>query len=562
MKLHNLTIKINGISKRVITFKDGLNIVTNKKGYGRSGNSVGKSTLSRIVDYLFLASISPIYIDDEFHKANEQIEKIILNSIVEAELSFIGMDNNIHQISRNLCTNPDDSVFYVDGEKIGKKVYESSLQKLFFDIDTRRPSVRFLAPKFIRNESHRMLNTTKFLDKRQGSKDYSELFLYILGFQKTTLLTEKRDATNLITRRKRNSKSLNAIVKEQKPSSLIKELKKEIEILEKDFFKFEYSPEYSDPIGQLSILQEQENKCSNNILKVDRKIKNLNKTIESLSNEGGNYLCKELKGIYNFAGVAIESGIREYEDVLSFHDNLVAKKRQFLEIDIPSLENTKSNYTLELNTIHSNKIKIFSEMRSTEHIEKITASLKKLGHLKESLGKVEGLVFQQKKANSDLFTAESDLEKILIEIEKEISNVELFEKTINIELKKITKLVHAEEYSFNLNFNKKDGVCAPEIINISPNPEGGKKKAEVIAFDLSYIHAINKTSIKRPNFVFHDSIEDIDQKQIDVLFELSRKIPGQQIVSMLSENMSDEMYEKYKEDVVLFLSEDDMFFKV
>ncbi len=313
MKLNSLTILINKTPVRTVTFKDGLNIVTNKKGVGRSGNSVGKSTLSRVIDFLFLGSIEPIYTDEEFKKPNKKIKLLLQDNDVEAELSFIGIDNKLHQIARNLDINTDCFKYFVDGLEKDKKEYEKQLQFLFFNILTRRPSVRSLAPKFIRNDGHRMLNTTKFLDKHSGNKDYSELFLYLFGFENTNLLTEKRDATNLINRRKRNSTSLNAIVREQKPSKLVDELKEKIKSLEDQFLKFDYSPEFDDPIKYLTQLQKNEDLLSDNLMKIERKIFNIQNTIQMLSNQGGNHLTKELKEIYEFAGVSIESGTRKYE---------------------------------------------------------------------------------------------------------------------------------------------------------------------------------------------------------------------------------------------------------
>ena len=60
MKLIKLEIEINGKIVREIKFRDNLNIITNKKNVNTAGNSVGKSTLGRVLDYLFDGSISPI----------------------------------------------------------------------------------------------------------------------------------------------------------------------------------------------------------------------------------------------------------------------------------------------------------------------------------------------------------------------------------------------------------------------------------------------------------------------------------------------------------------------
>jgi hypothetical protein len=561
MKLISLRLIINDKVVRVVPFNAGLNLVTNDRTIGRSGNSVGKSTLSRVVDYIFLGSLSPIYIDEEFGKPNSKIEILFKESDVIVELTFTNYSNKMHSICRNLPIDKDE-IFFFDGETVDKKKYEEKLLCLAFDVKTRRPSVRSLVPKFIRNDSRRMLHTTKFLDQNSSKKDYSELFLFLFGFENTALLTEKRDANNLVKRKKKIKESVNSLVREQKPNTEIKEIKGKLKQLERNLLKFDYSPKYDNPIAELHKIQDEEDKLIENSLVLELKIENINKTIEKLSERGGNYLCKELKEIYEFANVEITSVIKKYEDALSFHDNLVNRKKQFLEVDLPALVEKHNHVKDQIRYLHKNKLDVFAALRSRESIDRITKNIKELGELKNSLGKLEGLVEQRANAESDFRDSQKALSAILEQISKQMNSVKLFEEFFNKYFRKITESIHNEVYDFNLNFDPDNGVCEPEIINRASNPEGGKKKAEVIAFDFSYIHAVNKLKLKRPAFVFHDSIEDIDQKQIEVIFELAEQLPGQQILSMLSDKLSEPMYKKYLKKTILLLSEDDMFFRV
>jgi uncharacterized protein YydD (DUF2326 family) len=147
MKLISLRIFVDQILIRTIVFRQGLNLVLNKRGVGRSGNSVGKTTLARVIDYLFLGPIGAVYIDEEFKKPNEQIEALFENSSVYAELEFTGLDGNVHTISRNLSIEAKNRKFIVDGETVEEATYEQTLLSLFFDVAANRPSVRSLAPK-------------------------------------------------------------------------------------------------------------------------------------------------------------------------------------------------------------------------------------------------------------------------------------------------------------------------------------------------------------------------------------------------------------------------------
>lgn len=562
MKLNKLTIFKGDSIIREVTFKDDLNLVLNKRGAGRSGNSVGKSTLSRVIDYMFLGSISPIYIDEEFKKSNEKIEDLLIKFHIKAELEFVGLDNAVHLATRSLTVSSSEREYHIDGQVVTELAYEEAIQRLFFAISTKRPSVRFLAPKFIRNDNHKMLNTTKFLDPHVGSKDYSEVFLYLFGFQNTALLTEKREASNLAAKRKKYSSALNAIVKEQKPASEVGKYQGLAQDLERDLLRFDYSPEYDDPVAYLSQLQLDENEAADTALDVERRISNIRRTMGLLNEQGGNYLVSEVRAIYEFAGVSVESAIKDFEEVLSFHDKLVARKLQFITSELPDLTETQDELRNKLEIIQKKKRHVFSDIRSTDSIKRITEKIKELGELRVKLGKLEGLLEQQNIAAKDYVKANDELREIATRISLEMDAVDTFVEVFNKHFKRITHLTHAEKYEFGLNFDEESGVCKTEIRNKVSNPEGGKKKAEVMAFDMAYICAVAELSRLRPTFVFHDSIEDIDQKQIEAIFSAAKKLPGQQIISMLSDKLNDEMYEKYLADTILLLSEDDMFFGI
>jgi uncharacterized protein YydD (DUF2326 family) len=563
MKLNSLEILINNKTKRFVKFHSGLNLIINRPNSGRTGNSVGKSTLSRVIDFLMLGDIANIYIDEEFKKPNLEIESLFKNNLVIASLSFFDYSNTINQISRNLGVDGvSESKFWINGESVEAKAYEVFLRKTIFNISSRRPSVRSVVPKFIRNDSHRMLSTTKFLDKRSGVKEYSELFLYLFGFSDSSLLTEKRDAINLVKRRSRNSTSINALVVEQKPKSEIKKYKAYVENLENNLLTFDYSPDFSNPIEILSELQEKEDKYTEEFISIKRKIDNINYTVELLSKDEDGYLINELKAIYDFSGVAVDGALRDLEEVISFHKNLVEKKKHFLRIDIPKLREESDGLLAELRALRREKLLVFSDMRSKASLNYITEKVKKLGEHKVKLGKLEGLMEQQFKAKQLLDDAHKRLKKVLALIAMEIKIIYAFENEFNHHLKYLTKKFHNEEYSIKLSFNEGNGSCSIELINSATNPEGGKKKAEVIAFDFAYIHAINELKLKRPKFIFHDSIEDIDKNQIEEIFAEASKLPGQQILSMLSDKISEETFKKIYSHVILALDEEEKFFCV
>ncbi|WP_323869233.1 hypothetical protein [Xenorhabdus szentirmaii] len=94
MRLNKLIITKNDVLIREIEFKDGLNLIVNKRTSRKeSGNSVGKSTLSRVIDYLFMSSGHDIYHDFEFGKDIPEIVSFINSNVLKFQLDFNSVDN-------------------------------------------------------------------------------------------------------------------------------------------------------------------------------------------------------------------------------------------------------------------------------------------------------------------------------------------------------------------------------------------------------------------------------------------------------------------------------------
>jgi len=134
-------------------------------------------------------------------------------------------------------------------------------------------------------------------------------------------------------------------------------------------------------------------------------------------------------------------------------------------------------------------------------------------------------------------------------------------KKLNFEFSNNYYFLYHEKISLEYEYDEKKGILKL-FINNNANPEGGKKKAEVISFDLAYITTLNALNIHRPNFIFHDSIEDIDKNQIKKIFELAQEIEGYEIISMLADKIDNDTLAKYKDCIILELSEDEKFFKI
>ncbi|EDV2156478.1 DUF2326 domain-containing protein, partial [Salmonella enterica] len=240
MKLLRFLLEIDGKKIREIPFFDNLNIITSKKNSDASGNSVGKSTLGRILDYLFDGSIKPIYIDEEFQTPKQEIEQLLTKSEVYVSLEYLGLDNQYNIIKRRLSTNVDLQDYILNGEEVTSKEYDAHIMGSIFNVYSAKPTLRKLAPKFFRTTQHRMTKTVNFDNGRNVSRsDISTVFLYLFNFNDTEILTKVHKLKTTIKRYERNLKAFNSVISQDKIVSSITSIRREIAKLERSLLSSE-----------------------------------------------------------------------------------------------------------------------------------------------------------------------------------------------------------------------------------------------------------------------------------------------------------------------------------
>ncbi len=328
MKLIKLVLEIDGKVVREVKFRDNLNIIISKKNVDTAGNSVGKSSLGRILDYLFDGSISPIYIDEEFQTPNSQIESLFKNKIVYVILEYIGLTNISSTIKRRLSPETELQDYYLDAKEVPKKEYISHIMKTIFNVSSEKPTIRKLAPKFFRTNSHRMLHTVKFDNGRNISKsDISTVFLYLFNFSNTEILTKRAKLNTAINRYSKQLKAFNGVIAEQKMIGSISKIKKEIDKLEKSIHSTDKDIDKIELVKNINEIDDEQNSLSDKILVLDLKIKNIIMTKEILTSDNQIYLIDELNSIYNYASINIESVLNDYKESLTFHNQLLSTKK-------------------------------------------------------------------------------------------------------------------------------------------------------------------------------------------------------------------------------------------
>ncbi|EFM1902312.1 DUF2326 domain-containing protein [Escherichia coli] len=565
MRLNKLIILKNDSLVREVTFKDGLNLIVNKRTSGKdSGNSVGKSTLSRVLDYLFMSSGHDIYHDAEFGKDIPEIVSLINNNVLKFSLDFNTVENKKAVISRIISIDDKNSKYFLNDVEVDKKQYSEFIAQAVFGLTTDKPSLRNVSHKFIRNTNDKMQKTLNFLHGNTTPDVYDLLYLFLFGFNGLPLIKKKGDFNKEIKKQKTYLAAYRNPNRETVLAKMIKPLKKEIAEAERNIKNFDFKDSHDESLKKLSEIQKNISDYSLNYASLNMRVRNIEESILSLKNNITQLVENDLMEIYNSAGIYFNGELkRTYEEMVLFHNDIIKNKISFLESELLKKKEEIETVNKKINDLHEQESSLFRTIKEPETLKSINQLFNKLTELRENLASIESNLSRINDTNALIKSLEDSREKLLLEIELAVQGLEKNIEIFNEFFGDLTKEIYGERYIFDLSFDVDKGKCNFDISCVTPNSNGGKKKGEITAFDLAYIKFVDKIKLKRPTFVIHDSIEDVDVNQIRDIFFEANNINGQYIVSILSDKFSEDADMKMMmSNSILELSSTNKFFKV
>lgn len=565
MRLNKLIILKNDSLVREVTFKDGLNLIVNKRTSGKdSGNSVGKSTLSRVLDYLFMSSGHDIYHDAEFGKDIPEIVSLINNNVLKFSLDFNTLENKKAVISRIISIDDKNSKYFLNDVEVDKKQYSEFIAQAVFGLTTDKPSLRNVSHKFIRNTNDKMQKTLNFLHGNTTPDVYDLLYLFLFGFNGLPLIKKKGDFNKEIKKQKTYLAAYRNPNRETVLAKMIKPLKKEIAEAERNIKNFDFKDSHDESLKKLSEIQKNISDYSLSYASLNMRVRNIEESILSLKNNITQLVENDLMEIYNSAGIYFNGELkRTYEEMVLFHNDIIKNKISFLESELLKKKEEIETVNKKINDLHEQESSLFRTIKEPETLKSINQLFNKLTELRENLASIESNLSRINDTNALIKSLEDSREKLLLEIELAVQGLEKNIEIFNEFFGDLTKEIYGERYIFDLSFDVDKGKCNFDISCVTPNSNGGKKKGEITAFDLAYIKFVDKIKLKRPTFVIHDSIEDVDVNQIRDIFFEANNINGQYIVSILSDKFSEDADMKMMmSNSILELSSTNKFFKV
>lgn len=540
MFLKELTIHNGDDLIRKIPFKKGINLIideTNSSEKTESGNSVGKTTVLRLIDFCLDGKGDNIFTDPEFKDTNYKVEEFLKgNNIIIGLILIQDIDNeysNKVKIERNFLTY-GNKIQRINGEHFSNDDFSKELKEIIFRSNSKNPTFKQLKSKNIRDEKNKLNNTLRVLAPNVVTHAvYESLHLFWFGIDvdlsKDQLVRNKNIEENLQKRLRKDS-NISQI------NQTLTILNIEIDKLQKKKDLFNLNEKYEEDISNLNLIKFKLNEISTTLSRLELRKELILESKADLEQDIPNIDVNQIRIMYEKAKSFMPSIQKTFEETVAFHNEMIHQKINFITEELPLVEreivDTKNtlHYLLGKETELSKKIRKSGAIDDLDEIiSNLNAYYEKKGHLEEQKRLWEKTISDLKEINSQLDEINENLYLKDDKIQTKITQFNSYFSEISSQLDGELSLLSADN---------SDGVYKFKITNIEGNPGTGSKKSQMASFDLAYIKFADKNNIPCLHFVLQDQIENVHSNQIsNLLNEIVNGIKCQYVLPVLRDKL-------------------------
>ncbi|MFL0932140.1 DUF2326 domain-containing protein [Vibrio parahaemolyticus] len=552
---------------REIPFHKGLNLVVDESDGQVTGNSVGKTTVLKLIDFCLGAKPKIIYEDPENRK---EIYSLVKDYLVDNNVSiFLYLSENLDNensrtvvIERNFLAR-SKIIRKIDGVKYTESEFEDKLTEIFFPSQVgKKPTFRQIISHNIRYSDLSVSNTLKTLDNYTSDAEYETLYLYLLGCD----FSQGSSKQKILQDIHQENVFKNRLEKVQTKSAYEAALaivETEIEELDRKKSSLNINENFERDLNKLNKVRYEINRVSNDLGNLNLRKDLIEETKSELSSTASYIDLSQLESIYNQASNNLGKLNKTFGELVSYHNKMVNERISYITKELPVIESKIKSKNHELNNflkVEKDLAELVSKSSSFEDLEVL---ISKLNDKYRDKGEFESVISQLIEVEENIQNYESQLS----DIDNELFSDE-FEAVVKQQVNRFNK--HFSATSQNL-YGEKYALKYDKIINkkgqrlykfsaFNTNFSSGKKQGEISCFDIAYTLFADEENIPCMHFLLNDKKELMHDNQLVKIAELVNKNNVQFVASILKDKLPDSL--NNEDYFVVKLSESDKLFRI
>ena len=555
---------------REIDFCSGLNLIiddTPVENSKSTGNNVGKTTVLKLVDFCLGAKGNIIYTDTENKKETYDIVKnFLIDEEIEIKLILTENFNDPNakqlEIQRNFLQRKR-AIRKINGKAVLDKDFEDELEKnIMPDKDVEKPTFRQIISHNIRYKDDSINNTLKTLDKFTSDVEYETLYLYLLG----CTFNEGAKKQALVTKINQEKTFRERLEKKQTKTTYeiaLDLVDDEIAALNEKKASFNLNETLEKDLEELNIVKYNINKTSALISKLEIRKNLIEESRRDLEQSISHIDLQQLRLIYEEVTENISGIQKTFEDLVSFHNNMVIEKVKYISQDLPELMCKLKDSQEELSLLLKQEKELTDKVAkgdSFEELEKIIFELNEKYRIK---GEYESVISQLNEVEENIETLNEQIDNI----DNYLFSGD-FETLLKEQVKKFNKIfsnisqeLYGEKYAltFKKETNKKEQQFY-KFNAFNANMSSGKKQGEILCFDLAYLLFADEEGLPCLHFLLNDKKELMHDNQLIKVADFIQNKNIQLVISILKDKLPKAVLDKAH--IAVELSQQEKLFRI
>ena len=568
MFLKSLLISTPTKEIREIPFHKGLNLIVDETPSGETltGNNVGKTTVLRLVDFCLGRDGSVVFKDPESKREVYQLVKdyLIDNKIIITLTLVDDLDNPQRQVevSRNFLARKE-AICKINGEDISKTDFERRLGEVIFpSIKVEKPTFRQIIAHNVRYEEIRLNNTLDILNSFTKLEEYETLYLFLFGCdydegsRREELLANIKSESNYMKRlEKHGTKNSYKVA--------LQDIDREIAKLEQKKSSLNINPQLDQDLDELTSVKEELNSVSSAItsLRIRRDV--IQESINDFNQQRFDVDMVQLQLVYKQAAALIPTIQHTFEEMVSYHNKMLANRARFIEEEIPALDEKMAQLQASFTSLREKERYLTEKVTASdtfEELEKVINALNeqhtRKGEYGAILSQIESVEEAMNKFNEDLKNIDDGLfsTDFKSKVDDQLSK-------FNDIFSEISDELYDERYSVKEDVVRNvKGQSVYKFSVIGTNLSSGKKQGEISCFDIAYTLFADQESIPCLHFILNDKKELMHDNQLVKLAEIANRENIQFVASILEDKLPAEL--RNDDYYVVKLSQNDKLFRI
>lgn len=567
MFLKTLTISSESKVIREIEFHSGLNLIVDESDAQITGNSVGKTTVLKLIDFCLGANPKNIYIDPETKRQEYKLvkdflinQKVLITLVLTQDLNNPKAEEIV--IERNFLSRKS-IIRKINDEPYTEDEFEIQLGKLIFPNHlSEKPTFRQIISHNIRHKDQSINNTLKTLDGFTTDAEYETIYLFLFGCD----FTKGNSKQEILAKLKQEDTYKGRLEKNQTKTAYettLALINNDIEELNKMKSTFNLNENFEADLDKLNHLKYEINKVSSTIGRLNIRKNLIKETEQELNDSVSKIDIKQLELIYQQATSQITGIQKTFDDLVNYHNQMIVEKTKFITKELPSLENSIAEKNESLKKLLSEEKKLASVISKSEPFEELELLIIEMNEKFRKKGEYENVIQQLEEVENNM----KDYNKQLTEIDDELFSDD-FEQVVKTQLNKFNKYfaaisnnLYGEQYAlkYDIVTNRKNQRLY-KFNAFNTNLSSGKKQGEISCFDIAYTLFADEENIPCLHFLLNDKKELMHDNQLVKIADFVNKNNIQFVASILKDKLPEELNdEKY---FVVKLSQSDKLFRV